>query len=146
MRVVKLNNKDSQTLDRLCDLYNEVFNEDLAKPEPLHFENLLSNANIIFFVVLNENDEVVGGLTAHKLPNIHFTEPEIYIYDFAVKNNLQRTGIGTFLMNEFLIFCKTQNYKEVFVQADKEDNHAVKFYKKSGGVEEDVFYYSFPLK
>lgn len=146
MKVVKLSKGDSETLSRLCDLYNEVFDEDLGKPVASHFDDLLNNHSILFFVVLNDSNDVIAGLTAHVLYNIHYSDPALYIYDIAVKQHLQRKGIGSMLLGEVLEYCKANNFQEVFVQADKEDEHAVNFYRRSRGEEKDVFDYSFRLK
>ena len=145
MKVVKLNKGDSKILSHLCDLYNEVFDEDLGKPVAAHFDDLLNNHSILFFVVLNDSNDVIAGLTGHVLYNIHYRDPGLYIYDIAVKQHLQRKGVGSMLLEEAFNYCRTHNFKEVFVQADKEDEHAVNFYRSLGGEEKDVFDYSFKI-
>ena len=146
MKVVKLNSSESGLLSRLCNLYNEVFDEGLETPPFGHFQKLLEYSSVLFFVLLDDEGEVIAGLTAHTLPNIHSVYPELYIYDIAVKQDLQRSGIGTMLMNALFDYARENGYSEIFVQADKVDGHAINFYKKLGGAEEDVFHYSFKLK
>lgn len=57
----------------------------------------------------------------------------MYVYDLAVQNSHQRSGIGGRLMTELFVDCRKKGIKELFVQAEEADGHAVQFYQKLGG-------------
>jgi ribosomal protein S18 acetylase RimI-like enzyme len=92
------------------------------------------------------DNEIIGGITGHILPSTYFTTPEVYLFDLAVKTEHQRKGIGTGLIESFNQYCLLQGYRDVFVQADSEDDHAIDFYRKTGGQETSVVHFTYPLK
>jgi aminoglycoside 3-N-acetyltransferase I len=97
------------------------------------------------FVALKEN-EVVGGLTIYTLHQYYSEKPLAYIYDLAVKVELQRRGIGRKLIDAVRAECKTQGYEEVFVQADEADDYALDFYRLTGATaEEHVRHFCYTL-
>ena len=144
--IYKLKSKDAQKLSDLVDIYADVFEmKKFEKPSNEYFEQMLSQESVIVYVAEN-NQEIIGGLTAHILPSTYFESAEVYIYDLGVKEEFQRSGIGTMLVEDFNDYCSKRGFKEMFVQADTVDEHAVAFYKKIGGFpEEDVIHFSFPL-
>jgi aminoglycoside 3-N-acetyltransferase I len=88
---------------------------------------------------------IIGGLTAYILASIHREDNEVYIYDLAIQQKYQRQGVGTALMTFFFDEMKVKNVKYIYVQADKVDEHAVNFYKKLGGNQEDVYHFDFEI-
>ena len=145
MKTRKLNKQDREPLLQLRKLYNEVFETESDNTSFVYIDNLLKDERILFLVAEQDN-QIIGGLTAHILPSLYTEKPEVFIYDIAVKQNLQRKGIGKKLIDYLLDFCSQQGYKEIFVPALTEDTHACNFYKKSGGEEEDIKHYSFKIK
>lgn len=145
MKVSRLNKNDSERLRLLEKLYAEVFEVDNSQNPPLdYFEKLLQNDNFIYLVAENENG-ILGGLTAYLMPSLH-GHLEVYVYDLAVKNSFQRKGIGTELMKKIFQVSKEFGAKEVFLQADNIDRHAINFYKKLKGIpEEDITHFSYTL-
>jgi len=145
MNIIKLAQDDLPRLSGLIKLYERVFE---MKPFPIppaeYLNALLKNPGIIFFVAEAEG-KIVGGLTAHVLHSVYFTSAEVYVYDLAVSEELQRKGIGTQLMTALQEYCRRQGYREVFVQADRPDQHALDFYQKTGGLPEDVIHFTYPL-
>ena len=89
--------------------------------------------------------KVVGGLTAHVLPLTYFPSSEVYVYDLAVETEFQRKGIGRQLINSLKEYRAGLHFKEVFVQADLEDGHALEFYRATGGMAESVVHFSYAL-
>jgi aminoglycoside 3-N-acetyltransferase I len=143
----KLQKNEAEKVSKLLELYIRVFGveADISEPPtPEYLKNLLQKDNVLFFAAEVDNI-TIGGLTAYTLPSIYREDNEVYIYDLAVDQKYQRQGIGTSLMKYFLAEMKKQGVKYVYVQADKVDDHAIAFYKKLGGVEEDVFHYDFRL-
>jgi ribosomal protein S18 acetylase RimI-like enzyme len=126
-------------------LYEEVFEmTDFKMPPAAYLQTLLEKEHIIFYVALAD-EEVIGGLTAYVLNSVYFAAAEIYIYDLAIEKAHQRRGIGTRLIAELKNYCAQLGHKEVFVQADLEDQHAVDFYHKTGGLPENVIHFSYAL-
>lgn len=75
----------------------------------------------------------MGGLTAYKLQQYYSSQLLVYIFDLAISTKSQRQGIGQSIIREFNLLCKNLGTEEVFVQADLVDDHAIDFYKKTGG-------------
>lgn len=141
----KLGNQDIDHLNGLIKLYDDVFEmSDHTVLSSGYLQNLLLNESIIFFTAILDN-LVIGGLTAHILPSTYFQSSEVYIYDLAVKTQYQREGIGRKLIETLKEYCITLGMKEIFVQADLEDQHAIDFYKAIGGRAESVVHFSYDL-
>jgi aminoglycoside 3-N-acetyltransferase I len=141
----KLTANDLNLLTKQIRLYEEVFEmADFEMPPVEYLQTLLEKEHIIFYVAL-AGAEMIGGLTAYVLDSVYFAAAEIYIYDLAVKTEYQRTGVGTRLIAELKKYCARLGHKEVFVQADLEDQLAVDFYHKTGGLPENVIHFSYAL-
>ncbi|MCA1637332.1 MAG: GNAT family N-acetyltransferase [Acidobacteria bacterium] len=142
----KLEIGDLGCLTELVKLYEQVFEmEDFALPAAQYLQSLLEKETVIFYVAMIDK-KVVGGLTAHVLPSTYFPSSEVYIYDLAVETKFQRKGIGRRLINSLKEYCASLRLKEVFVQADLEDRHALDFYRATGGIAESVVHFSYELK
>lgn len=142
----KLATADVKILIQLIEVYEEVFEmKNFRLPGTAYLQSLLAKEHMIFYVALSDG-LVVGGLTAHTLPSVYFGSDEIYIYDLAVKTEYQRKGIGRTLVAELKHYCKNLGKKEVFVQADLADEHAIDFYKATGGLPENVIHFSYNLQ
>jgi ribosomal protein S18 acetylase RimI-like enzyme len=142
----KLEIEDLSCLTELIKLYEEVFEmEDFTLPAAQYLQSLLEKETVIFYAAII-NNKVVGGLTAHILPSTYFPSSEVYIYDLAVETEFQRKGIGRQLINSLKEYCASLRLKEVFVQADLEDQHALDFYQATGGIAESVVHFSYKLK
>ncbi|MDX3912993.1 MULTISPECIES: GNAT family N-acetyltransferase [Olivibacter] len=69
-----------------------------------------------------------------------------YIFDLAVASLWQRQGIGNALIMHTKSYFRQNGYSEVFVQADKIDDYAVDFYRKTNPTEEeDVLHFYYTL-
>ena len=88
---------------------------------------------------------VAGGLTSYLLQQYYSQSPLVYIYDLAVKTELQRKGIGKMLISGIAEYCKERGVAEVFVQADEADDYALDFYRSTGGIAEKVVHFVYPL-
>lgn len=146
VKIVKLNATDAALFSSLVDVYADVFEmEAFAKPPDEYLGKLLANDSMIVFAALLD-DEVIGGLTAYILPSPYAETAEVYVYDLAVATDYQRSGVGTILMRGIRDYCAALGVREVFLQADYVDQHAVDFYHKLGGAREDVIHFSFALE
>lgn len=131
---------------KLILLFEEVFQMNYFAIPPLDYlSDLLKKDEFYAFAAYDEKDELVGGLTAYKLMQYYSTKPLVYIFDLAVKEPLQRNGIGSQLVATINSYCKKMGAEEVFVQADRVDDYALNFYRKTGGTEEDVVHFTYAL-
>ena len=141
-----LNVNNLEEILKLIKLYENVFKmESFKYPSQSYLENMLKNDNIIF-IVAKYREEIIGGLTAHILASTYFESNEVYVYDLAVHHDFQRIGIGTRLIEELKRISCVKGDKEIFLQADIGDEYAIDFYKKIGGIPEDVIHFSFACK
>jgi aminoglycoside 3-N-acetyltransferase I len=144
--IKKLESPDLQQFVQLVRLFEDVFNmENFTIPPEEHLQSLLAQDGFYAFVALDENDRIVAGLTAYKLVQYYSTRPLVYIFDLAVKKELQRQGIGKKLIKAINNFCREAGAEEVFVQADRVDDYALDFYRKTTAIEEDVVHFYYPL-
>lgn len=139
----KLAQNDLIIFQNLIALFNDVFEEEnktIASEKQL--SELLSKKEFIVFVALHEN-KVVGGLTAFEMQMYTSDQTEAYLYDMAIDNNFQRMGIGKKLIAALNDYCKENGIQNFFVEAHVEDQHAIDFYRTSGGIPENVVHFNF---
>ena len=142
----RLETGDLKRLTELIRVYEDVFEmENFILPDARYLQSLLEKETVIFYAALID-EKVVGGLTAHVLPSTYFPSSEVYIYDLAVLTEFQRKGIGRRLIESLKEYCANLGMKEVFVQADLVDQHALDFYQATGGIAESVVHFSYALK
>ena len=133
-----LTKEDVSKFTLLVNLFNTVFEEEHPTiGSEANSLRLLNDSRFIAFAALAEN-EVVGGLTAYKLPMYYSDSSEIFLYDLAVKPEYQRMGIGKGLIQSLKEHCVKNGIKDFFVMAHEEDEHAIEFYRATGGRGERV--------
>lgn len=136
---------DTHRFIDLVNLFAEVFEmQSFTMPPKAYLRSLLLKPDFIVFVAMY-NNKVIGGLTAYVLQQYYAERPLAYLYDLAVKRDFQRQGVGRKLVADLNRFCRAEGFQEVFVQADKVDDYAIDFYRKTSiTAEEQVvhFYYS----
>ena len=145
LQIKKLEATELDKFIALIKLFEDVFEmENFSMPKSKHLQNLLNRNDFNVFVAI-QNDKIVGGLTIYIFEQYYSEKPLAYIYDLAVDTKMQRQGIGKQLIEEVIQFYKLKGFEEVFVQADKIDDYAVDFYRKTNpNTEEEVahFYYT----
>ncbi|PWT80509.1 MAG: AAC(3)-I family aminoglycoside N-acetyltransferase, partial [Blastocatellia bacterium] len=134
---------DVEVLKQLLKVFGEAF-EDHATyqddvPSDTYLRSLLRRSYFIAVVAVNGH-EVVGGLAAYELDKFEQDRREIYIYDLAVSAKHRRRGIATALINKLKRLAQERGAYVIFVQADKEDDAAIRLYE-SVGTKEDVFHF-----
>jgi ribosomal protein S18 acetylase RimI-like enzyme len=143
--IIKLGPEDLHQFTALINIFAAVFEmEDFILPSETHLEKVLQKEGFIIMVAIT-NEEVVGGLTAYTLPRYYAEAPILYIYDLGVLPSFQRKGIGKLLMKAILKEAKANGIEEVYVEADLEDDHAIEFYRSTGGVEKNVVMFDYNL-
>lgn len=145
VHIKKLSPGDMDEFAALINVFEEVFGmENLLSPGPGYLENLLKNERFMVYVAIF-GERVIGGLTAYVLPSYYFESSEVYIYDLAVDESFQRKGTGRKLIEAIKADCKALGLREVFIQADRQDQHAVDFYHATGGKAGEVIHFSYSL-
>ena len=142
MTIVRLGPGSNDRAQALFRLMAEVFEEPRATLGERYVERLLNRADFWALAAL-ENDEVVGGLTAHALPMTTSESSELLIYDVAVGSAHQRQGIGRQLFAALREQAAAEGIDVLFVPADNEDAHALDFYRAIGGAPAPVTLFSF---
>ena len=147
MEIYKLSTSKIKDFRQLIELFGESFDQkDVYDNNSLSDEFLksfLQNKNHIIYVANLENT-IAGGLVAYVLEKFEKNRKEIYIYDLAVKEEYRRRKIATNLINELRHYSKSIGAYVIFVQADYEDDPAIKLYE-SLGKKEEVLHFDIDL-
>jgi aminoglycoside 3-N-acetyltransferase I len=143
MRAKRLTSGDRELARRLFVLMAEVFAED---HEPLgdgYVDRLLRREDFWAIAAFTDDDDLIGGITAHTLPMTRAEASEIFIYDIAVRGDHQRKGVGRLLLTLLRREAAGIGIQDVFVPADDDDVHALDFYRALGGVPSPVTFFTF---
>lgn len=136
---------DESSFSKLVLLFNKEFESpDSNYVNDNNIRSLIAKPDFICFVAFI-GDEVVGGLTGYELLMYNQKGSSMYLYDLAVDKNYQRRGIGSNLVGELMDYCRSKDIKDLFVQANVEDQHAIEFYNKIGGDDSETVQFSFHL-
>lgn len=144
LRVRRLTPADRDLARRVFAMMVETFGEE---PRPLgeaYLDLILSRPDFWALAAL-DGDVIVGGLTAHTLPMTRAEESEIFIYDLAVRPDRQRRGVGRLLIAALRDEAAAAGVSNVFVPADDEDDHAIEFYRATGGVPSPVTIFTYSV-
>ena len=145
VKISKLSQNDTTALKELLSVFEVVFEmEPFIVPDDAYLRGLLLNPDMMFMVA-EADGKVVGGLSAYVLAQYYSKEKHAYIHDVAISTAYQRKGIGKKLIAAFNNYCQTMNYAEVFVAAEKEDAHAVEFYRATGADELESVHFFYKL-
>lgn len=134
----KLASQDLAEFRSLIDMFNRVFEEPLpSSASDKHLQKLLDSPSFIALATFVES-EVVGGLTAYEFPMYQKDSSEILVYDLAVRPDYRRRGLGKQLLQHLKEYCSVSGIQVFFVLVHEEDEHAVEFYRATGGQGEKV--------
>ena len=144
--VRKLRSSDTDKLKELLLLFSDVFGQTaFSMPADAHLQKMLGNPQHLVFTAWRQG-VLAGGATAYVLPEFETEGSLVYLYDLAVKTELQRKGIGQQLIAGMKAYCRQQGFAELFVQADEADGYAVDFYRKTGGEELRAVQFSYRFR
>lgn len=145
IKIEILETDNVEGLKTMLQIFEEVFEmQNFKAPSDEHLKQLLLKPSFIP-VIAKIDDEIVGAMTVYVWDQYYSTQPLAYIFDLAIAIKHQRKGIGQKMIAFIKEYCKERGFEEVFVQADKVDDYALDFYRKTNPTkEEDVshFYYS----
>ncbi|MDG1708153.1 MAG: AAC(3)-I family aminoglycoside N-acetyltransferase, partial [Emcibacteraceae bacterium] len=138
--------QDISALNSLLDCFEEAFDDAETygenRPDHSYLKELISS-DMFFALVAMKDDVVIGGLTAYELKKFERKRSEIYIYDLAVSNAYRRKGVASALIKELQPIALKRGAWVIYVQADSEDEPAVKLYETLGK-REDVLHFDIP--
>lgn len=142
-----LASNDIDKLDGLISVFENVFDmEHFRRPSKAYLQKLLSSDTFLAVIAKTDN-EIIGGLTVYLLDQYYAERPLAYIYDLAVLAEYQRNGIGKKLLEFAKAYCGHLGVEELFVQATKDDDQAIHFYRCTKPTkEEDVVHFSYTLR
>lgn len=110
----------------------------------MNFKEYDSDDNI-FYIVLNEKDEIIG-----TIGGIKKEDSVLYMNSLYVRKDYRNLKIGTKLYNMLLEFCKIKDYKEITLRVFFQFTNAINFYEKNGfkkyNEDEESYYYKKVLK
>ena len=143
--IERLSNYDIKKFTELIHVFEDVFAmKNLKMPDEIYLQQLLKKKDFFVFVALI-NNKVVGGLTSYVMQQYYSKLPLVYIFDLAVKTELQRQGIGKMLIEGNNSYCKSIGVEAVMVQADEADDYAISFYHSTGATAEKVIHFDYIL-
>jgi aminoglycoside 3-N-acetyltransferase I len=135
LRIDRLGPADIGCMRALNALFAAAFDDPdqyLATPPPDGWlEDLLADPHVIVLVAALDG-ELAGGLTAYRLRKFEQARSEIYLYDLAVAAGWRRQGIATALIARLGEIAVDVGAYVVFVQADLEDEPAIRLYAGLG--------------
>ncbi|MFX3626134.1 MAG: GNAT family N-acetyltransferase [bacterium] len=145
IKIETLETDNVEGLKAMLKIFENVFEmKNFKDPSDEHLKQLLLKPSFVPLVA-KVGDEIVGAMTVYVWDQYYSTQPLAYIFDLAIAIKHQRKGIGQKMIAFIKEYCKQRGFDEVFVQADKVDDYALDFYRKTDPTkEEDVshFYYS----
>jgi aminoglycoside 3-N-acetyltransferase I len=142
IRIHRLHAQDIALARELFTLMAQVFEEERAPLSDAYLHTLLQRQDF-WVLAAFADDALAGGLTAHVLPMSRSQSRELFLYDIAVRADVQRHGIGARLVASLREQGMQAGIATVFVAADEEDTHALDFYRALGGQESAVRHYTF---
>ncbi len=142
IRTQRLTPSDHETARALFALMEEVFENGHQPLGDPYLERLLRRADL-WVVAAFVDDTLAGGVTAHVLPMTRSESSELFIYDLAVRADLQRRGVGRALITRLRADADAAGLEAAFVPADDEDTHALAFYRALGGEASPVTFFTF---
>lgn len=125
--------REVEEFQALLVAFREIFEEEeKAYPERDYLAKLLEDDHLLVITASLEG-EVIGGLTAYRLPSYEEMASTIYIYDLGVKEAFRMKGIGKKLVKFLLDYAQNHQVKDVFVDTEEVDNEeAIAFYHQVG--------------
>lgn len=141
----QLQRGDEAAFAELVRLFNDAFDEPAdRRPNEANIGKLLADERFVCFTA-DIGGKLVGGITAYELAMYDREGSALYLYDLAVDSGCRRQGIGSGLVKALIGYCDARGIRELFVQADADDRHAVAFYASLGGEPLNAVQFALPV-
>ncbi len=101
-----------------------------SKPSPQSSEL----SEVIGTLEINDFDferNQTSTLPAPKLPSFG-ARRKLYLGDLAVKGTMRRKGVASCLLNVVEGIAKANDYKEIYLHVDRDQQHLLPFYRRNG--------------
>ncbi len=104
-------------------------------------KNRIKNENIIFYVVINDKNEIIAFLDG-RIPNDEwwYKHTVAYLDHICVNSDYRNIGIGTALLNRFEMEAKEKGAKYIRILTFYNNKTAISFYKKNKYIEYSTYY------
>ncbi len=79
-----------------------------------------------FYIYVYEDIDIVGYISSY------FDYDTLEILNFCIREDYQRNGIGTLILNNLIDELKDKNLKRVVLEVRSKNEKAVNFYNKNG--------------
>jgi aminoglycoside 3-N-acetyltransferase I len=132
LHIQRLGPHDAELARTTFAVMAEVFGEMHTRLSDAYVAALLARPDFWGFAATHAG-RVVGGLTAHVLLLTAREGAEVFLYDIAVAPDHQRRGVGRHLVEALRREASHQGISTIFVPADDDDPHALRFYAALGG-------------
>jgi len=143
--IERLSPSDTGKFTELIQVFEDVFErKNFQMPDETYLEQVLNKEDFFVFIASKDNT-IVGGLTAYILHQYYSKSPLVYIYDLAVKTEYQWQGIGKKLIAANNTYCRDIGAEVVMLQAEEEDDYAIKFYHSTGATSQRVVHFEYPF-
>lgn len=113
-------------------MMHAVFEEAPSELSDPYLAELLGDPSFWALTAVDDSGPV-GCVTAHELAMTRHEAKELFVYDLAVHPDRQRRGIATLLVRALVDAAAADGIEVVFVAADDEDDHALRYYESLGG-------------
>ncbi len=146
-RIESLKSDDVDDFLSLLKVFGRAFEDESTYqkklPNQAYLRDFLAKTHH-FVLVAKKESEILGGLVAYELEKFEQARNEIYIYDLAVAEEYRRKGIAKALIEKLKSLGRSRGAWVIYVQADLEDDPAIKLYQ-SLGTKESVLHFDFLL-
>jgi len=142
-KYMRLDERQVPQFRQLINLFGNVFEEPKTyienQPRDDYLLSLLKTDTFIAIAAVKD-ERIIGGLVAYELKKFEQMRSETYIYDLAVDERYRRQGVAKSCIGKLQEICKENRSWVIFVQADNDDEPAIKLYE-SLGTKENVLHF-----
>ncbi len=127
MRLKKVEASNIADLIRIADEVN------LSPWSAQNYLDEMKNPASIMYRLADEQNQTVGLVVGRMITGGAVEpKPEAEIYNIAVVESQQRTGLGQVLLDHFLDLVKVQGAEAIWLEVRESNIPAIAFYKKNG--------------
>ncbi|AWV97581.1 GNAT family N-acetyltransferase [Arcticibacterium luteifluviistationis] len=142
----KLGSQDLVLFKQLIEIFKDSFDGQSKKEiDEFSLNTMLRHTTFLGFVAIQDN-EVIGGLTGYEIRSYYKDESEVFLYNLAVSRKHQGKGTAKLLMKTILKFAKEKGHSKLYANTNINGSNAVKFYRGTGGIEQQVSRFIYKLK
>lgn len=145
MVIERLGPNDLDKFKELRNLFIEVFQEPAPELTDEQLVAIRDNRNFVVFAA-TVGFELVGGMTAHIVPNYYRGGIDLFIQDLAIRSTHRRMGVASELLGKAKKFCEDHRIREMYLAAEWDDDQANAFYKSTEAEELRAIFYTYKIK